>query len=303
VNWDDLRFLLAVERRGTLARAAKDLDVTKATVSRRLLALEEAVGTRLVERRPAGLLITAAGLELLETAKGMESAVASAEARIASSPDAKPRGPVRLTAPQWLAERLLIPALSELRARHEELEVQLIGTNAILNLVQHEADLAIRNVRPTHRSLAVRRIAELGGCVYASETYLDRRGTPPSREAVTGHDVLVYEGLGGIPGFEWMREPEGGRIAFRANDAVALLSAVQAGLGLAALPCLLADGEPGVRRVESLGISHCDVLLVTPQELRRTARVRAVSDFVVELFKRHRSLIEGRARRDVVVDD
>lgn len=298
MNWDDLRYLLAVQRRRTLAGAARELKVAKATVSRRLSTLEHAVGTRLVERKPAGLVLTPAGRALLETATGIESAVASVEARIAASADAQPRGIVRLTAPQWVAERLLIGALPELRARHPELEVELIGSNAMLNLVQHEADLAIRNVRPAHRSLAVRRIAVLGGCVYASDRYLALRGKPASRGEIAGHDVLVYESIGGIPGFEWLRDAEhGGNIAFRANDAVALTSAASAGLGLAALPCMLGDQDARLRRVPGLGFSRCDVFLVTHQELRRAARICAVRDFVVELFAQQRALIAGELAR------
>jgi DNA-binding transcriptional LysR family regulator len=294
VNWDDLRYLLAVQRRGTLAGAAKELNVTKATASRRLSALEEAVGTRLFERRPNGLALTAAGSALVEAAREMEDAVASVEARLTSAADVRPSGLVRVTAPQWIAERLLISELPDLKKRYPDLDIDLIGTNKILNLAQHEADLAIRNVAPTHRSLFTRRIAELGGCVYASKAYLERCGVPQSKEDVASHDVLVYESLGGIPGFEWMREPERARrIAFRANDAIALMSAASAGLGLTALPCMLADGEPTLTRVPALGFSRCDVLLVGHEQTRRAARIRAVSDFIVDVFRRQRDLIRG----------
>jgi molybdate transport repressor ModE-like protein len=294
VNWDDLRYLLAVQRRGSLAGAAKELNVTKATASRRLSALEESVGTRLVERRPNGLVLTPAGLAVVEAAQEMADAVASVEARLHSAADARPSGLVRLTAPQWIAERLLIPELPTLKERYPELDIDLIGTNKILNLAQHEADLAIRNVPPPHRSLYSRRIAELGGCVYASKTYLESRGVPLSTEDVASHDVLVYESLGGIPGFEWMRDSDRVcRIAFRANDAVALMSAASAGLGLAALPCMLADTEPTLERVPTLGFSRCDVLLVGHEQTRRVARLRAVSDFVVEVFRQQRALIRG----------
>ena len=294
MNWDDLRYLLAVQRRGTLAGAAKELNVTKATASRRLSALEEAFGMRLFERRPKGLVLTAAGSALVETAREMEDAVASAEARLASATDVRPRGVVRVTAPQWIADRLLILELPTLKERYPELDIDLIGTNKILNLAQHEADLAIRNVAPTHRSLFARRIAELGGCVYASKAYLEQRGVPESKEDVVSHDVLVYESLGGIPGFEWMREPNRARrIAFRANDAVALMSAALAALGLAALPCMLADREPTLNRLPTLGFSRCDVLLVGHEQTRGAARIRAVSDFIVDVFRRRRDLIRG----------
>jgi DNA-binding transcriptional LysR family regulator len=294
VDWNDLRFLLAAHEKGSLAGAAKSLKVTKATVSRRLAALEEALGTRVVERSPSGLTLTPAGREVLAAAEGVATALGSLEERLADATDAHPRGTVRLTAPQWLAARLLIPELPELSKRYPGLDVQLVGTNEILNLAQREADIAIRNVRPPHQSLIWRKIADLGGCVYASKLYLERRGSPRSAAAIEGYDVLTYEGLGGMPGFEWLREPaRGARIAFRANDPEALVGAATAGLGLCAVPCLLGDAEPALVRVTTLGFSRCDLLLVTHEETRNVRRVRVVTDFVTEVFGRHRALIEG----------
>ena len=292
MDWDDLRYLLAVHRRGTLAKAAKELKVTKATASRRLAALEASLGVRLVERNPAGLELTEAGREALAAATEMDEAVAALEERVTSASEARPRGRVRLTAPQWLAERILIGAMPALRKRHPGLDVELLGTNQMLNIVQREADLAIRNVRPKQRSLTARKVGLLGGCVYASKLYLERRGTPPSREAVGDHDILLYETLGGMPGFEWLKDT-GGTVTFRANDPTALVSAATAGLGLVAVPCMLGDREPSLERVTTLGFSRCDLFLVTPEQLRAVPRVRAVADFVVDVLREHRALVEG----------
>jgi DNA-binding transcriptional LysR family regulator len=201
---------------------------------------------------------------------------------------------VRLTAPQWLAQRILIGAMPDLRRQYPELDVELLGTNQIVNLAQREADIALRNVRPSQPSLAARKVGQLGGCVYASKLYLQRRGVPASRETITGHDVLVYETLGGMPGFEWLKEPSrGSSVAFRANDPAALVSAATAGLGLAAVPCLLGDSEPSLVRVPTLGFARCDLFLVTHEQLRATSRVRAVGDFLVEVLRRNRAVIEG----------
>jgi DNA-binding transcriptional LysR family regulator len=294
VDWNDLRYLLAAHEKGSLAAAAKSLKVTKATVSRRLAALEEALGTRVVERSPNGLALTAAGREVVAAAEGVASALGSLEERLAEATDAHARGSVLLTAPQWLAERVLIPELPDLAKHYPGLDVRLVGTNQILNLAQREADVAIRNVRPSHQSLIWRKIADLGGCVYASKLYLERRGQPSSADAIAGHDVLTYEGLGGMPGFEWMQDPaHGARVAFRANDPQALVGAATAGLGLCAVPCLLGDAEPALIRVTTLGFSRCDLLLVTHEETRNVRRVRVVTDFVTELVGRHRAKIEG----------
>jgi molybdate transport repressor ModE-like protein len=190
-----------VQRQGSLARAARELGVTKATASRRLAALEEALGAKLVERRPSGLELTPAGRQAIAAAEGVEAALAGLADRVSAAADVRPAGLVRVTVPPWIADRFLIPALPELTARYSELQVDLDGTNKILNLAQREADVAIRNARPTQRSLIVRKVARLGGCVYGSRLYLEGRGTPRSRKEVVGHDVLAYETLGGMPGF------------------------------------------------------------------------------------------------------
>src|SRR5690349_20925704 len=116
----------------SLARAAHELAVTKATVSRRLAALESSLGVRLFERRPGGVVLTAAGKEAIATAEGIDTALGALEQRVTARTEKKPRGSVRLTAPHWLAGRLLIPALPELSQRYPELDVQLVGTNQIL---------------------------------------------------------------------------------------------------------------------------------------------------------------------------
>ena len=293
MDWNDLRYLLAVHRRGSLAAAAKELGVTKATMSRRLAALEEATHARLLERRPNGLALTAAGREAVAVAEQIAQASDSLEARIAATREDLPRGSVRFTAPQWIAERFVIPELPLLKERYPDLDVKLLGTNTILNVAQREADLAVRNVKPTQASLIAKKIVTLGGCVYASRLYLERRGVPSGRDALKGHDLLVYETLGGMPGFEWMSEPPAGAsIAFRANDPLSLVSAAAAGLGLAAVPSMLGDVDDALERVETLGVGHCDLFLVSHEQDRATPRVRVVADFITEVLLEHRRVID-----------
>jgi molybdate transport repressor ModE-like protein len=294
VDWDDLRYLLAVHRTGSLAKAARELNVTKATASRRLAALEEAAGTKLMTRTPKGLALTEAGKEAVAAAESIAATVERLSEKVRQSADGAPRGTVHVTAPPWLAERMLIPALTELRERYAELDVQLNGTNQLLNIAQREADLAIRNVRPEQASVTSKKLIELGGCVYASKLYLERRSMPAGRQQLGGHDLLVYATIGGMPGFEWLREEEtGGRIAFRANDPAALVSAASAGLGLCAVPCLLGDAEPALQRVKTLGFNRCDLFLVAPEGSRSLQRVKVVGDFLTEVLQRHRKQIEG----------
>jgi DNA-binding transcriptional LysR family regulator len=294
VDWDDLRYLLAAHRAGSIAGAARVLGVTKATASRRLAALESALDARLFDRTRDGLTLTAAGHAVLDAARGIDDALSTLKDSVLATSESRPQGVVRVTAPPWLADRYIIPALPELRELHPGIEVRLVTSNHLLNLGEREADLAIRNVRPTQQSLGVRKIVELGGCVYASSLYLDRRGMPGGREDLSKHDVLVYESLGGMPGFEWLSEQgTGAKVAFRANDPVALVGAASAGLGLAAVPCLLGDAEPSLRRVPALGFARCDMFLVSTEAARTAARTRIVADFLASVFERNRAAIQG----------
>lgn len=294
MDWDDLRYLLAAHRAGSIAGAARVLGVTKATASRRLAALESALDARLFDRTRDGLALTAAGQAVVDAARGMDETVSMLKDAVLDASQSQPQGVVRVTAPPWLADRYIVPSLSELGEQYPGIEVRLVTSNHLLNLGEREADLAIRNVRPTQQSLAVRKLVELGGCVYASSLYLDRRGMPGGREDLPKHDVLVYESLGGMPGFEWLSEQgTGAKVAFRANDPVALVGAATAGLGLAAVPCLLGDAEPSLRRVPALGFSRCDMFLVSTEAARTAARTRIVGDFLANVFARNRAVIEG----------
>ena len=294
MDWNDLRYLLAIHRKGSLAAASKDLGVTKATASRRLAALEEALGVELVQRTPDGVVLTDAGKAALAAAEEMDRSATLLRDRLGASSDGEVRGTVRLTAPQWLAERLFLAELPVLKERYPKLEVQFLGTNAVLDVSRREADLALRNVRPTQQSLVFRKAGTLAGRVYGSKLYLESRGRPASREDLQSHDLLAYEGLGGMPGFEWLRDPAyASRIAFRANDPVGLRSAAAAGLGLAALPSLLGDEEAALERVDTLGVGHTDMFLVMPEQLQASEPVRVVAAFVEAILRNHSARLLG----------
>jgi DNA-binding transcriptional LysR family regulator len=294
VDWNDLRYLLAVHRRGSLAGAARELRVTKATAGRRLALLETALGAQLVERKPRGMALTSAGRQAVAAASSMSDAMVELKERLSRVADDRVVGLVRATAAGWLASRLLIPALPALRDRYPDLEVELLSTNRVLNLAEREADVALRNVKPAQRCLIARRIGQIGGCVYAARAYLDGRTPPRSAAALASHELLLHDGPGGMPDFEWLQSPNlAAKIAFRTSDPVALVAAATAGLGLAALPCFLADREPGLVRIPGLGFSRCDLWLVVHEQVHKTARVRAVTHFIATLLGTQREALAG----------
>lgn len=295
MDWNDLRYLLAVHRCRSLARAAEELGVTKATASRRLAALEESLALQLVERRPDGMVLTASATPILEAALAMERAAQAVDVARATAERDRIAGPVRLTAPPWLAERVIIPALPAFRARYPDVEVKLLMGHSLLDMGAREADLALRNVRPTQGPLVSRRVGELAGCAYASALYLERRGTPTNKDDLLSHDLIAYETLGGMPGFEWFRDPPyDARIVFRANDPVGMASAASAGMGIAAVPCVIGETDAQLRRIESLGVAFSPLFLVTHEDDRDAQRVRVVAQLVEDAVRMNEAILLGR---------
>jgi DNA-binding transcriptional LysR family regulator len=293
MDWNDLRYLLAVHESGSLAKAATALGVTKSTVSRRLAALDEALGTRLTVRDTAGVTMTEAGLGAIPAAQAMQQAVLSLS-EVMLEHEHVP-GVVRVTAPPWLAERLLIPAVPTLRSSHPELDVRIVGSHELVDMSTGQMDIALRNVIPSSGPLVCRRVGELAGCVYGSELYLERRGAPRRRDDLESHDLLAYEGMAGMPGFEWIRDEHWAtHIVFRAGDPVGLTSAIAAGLGLGAVPCILGETSPTLRRIESLGVGFSPLYVITHERNHAAPRIRAVIQFLEEVLRNNVGVLMGR---------
>jgi|CXWL01.1.fsa_nt_gi DNA-binding transcriptional LysR family regulator len=290
LDWDDLRFLLALQRTGSLARAAALLEVDKSTVGRRLDTLEAALGEPLVQRLPAGYRLTAAGQRACETAHAMSDLL---DDLLGQSQAHAAAGVVRLTAPAWFSRMVLIPALPEFRAEYPQLELEFLTTNLVVSMTKREADLAIRNLRPEERGLVSRRLGELGSMLYGSNEYLASTGPLDDRDSLARcHFVSYHERLSHIEGFAWL-EVLGAPVAFRASDTLALAEACTAGLGLAVLPCWLGDAAP-LQRVALAG--HCQetIWLVMPSELRHRPALRGTANWVARLFALHAARLGGR---------
>jgi len=176
LRWDDARVLLALRRAGSLSGAGERLGVNASTVSRRLDALEAALGAHLYDRTPDGVLPTAAVEGLLPHAEAMERAAADL-VLAAQGREVRPEGEVRVTAPPGVAEFLLAPALPRLLRRHPGLRVSLDATVAYADLTRREADLALRTSRPTRGDLVARKLGEARWGAFAAPSYAAEMGT------------------------------------------------------------------------------------------------------------------------------
>lgn len=293
MDWNDLRYFLAVAKAGTLLGAARALGVEHTTVGRRLTALETALGARVVLRGKGGLSLTPAGHAILGSVEAMAELADTIERRVAGE-DARAAGTVRLTIPES-ANAYMMQQLGPLRERHPELVVEVLSSNLPLDLRRGEADVALRFVEVTDPELVVRKIGTVGWALYAAPSYLERRGTPASEDDLGAHEVIGFDtSLAGALGGVWLAERGStANVVLRGNSLGANASAAGAGLGMTPLPCFMGDSDPALRRVPDIAVGSRDILLVAHPDLCRTGRVRALIDFVVELFARDAALWRG----------
>ncbi len=286
MNWDDLRVLVVLAREKTLAAASRRLGVDQTTVARRLRALEESLGAILFERSEGRWRLTSFGLGAVERAERIEEDVAGI-VRSAEVETQTVSGVVRLTSVAAINSEYLIHRLPDLYARHPDLVIDLVDSDANLNIARHEADIAIRASRPESGDFIIRKLAVIGFAVYESA----RPGV------VTGRDdwVAYNEDLAHLPEMRWLEtHMEGGRIRLRDSGIRTLCGAVASGIGRGILPCLIGDTHPELRRSAPGGpmLSRDEWLLIHP-EARESARVAVVGDWLVERFTADAHLFSG----------
>lgn len=285
MNWDDLRFFLSVARTGTLSGAAREIGVNHATVLRRLRALEEELETALFERRADGYGLTAAGEEILKSAGRIEDE-ALAIARTVSGRDVRLSGPVRIATVDTFSDVIIAPHLPAFAARYPGITIELFVADQHANLSRREADIALRPSNNPGDTMVGRRIGRLGFALYAARdsnwTLMAERAGEPLR-ILTGDGVLDR-----LAAMRWFRERmQGAAEAMRANSFLTLAAACRAGAGIACLPTYLGGTDPLLRRLEDAPEdAGTDIWLLTPPELRKTARIRAVLDWLAEIVSR-----------------
>jgi DNA-binding transcriptional LysR family regulator len=298
-DWSDLRFLLAIARHGSTLAAAKALGVSQPTVQRRLKALEERTGHSLAERHPTGYRLTELGEAMLPYAEDVERSAMAFERKLASDGQ-QLSGTLRVTCPEGVASRVLVPLVKDFRAKYPQLSVELIMTDRRLDLARGEAEVAVRIHEPGEGSLVARKIAESRWMIYGSRSYIERHGEPKILTELDRHAVVEFGGeLAECHAARWLRQaaPKA-TIAARGNSMLGVLAAVKSGAGLAPLPMMLGGPDADLQSV--LGpVPALDtrIYLVMHPELRRAPRVRVFCDFVCAEIGRFRPLLIGEDAR------
>jgi DNA-binding transcriptional LysR family regulator len=283
-DWNDLKAFLAVARGGSTLAAAKALGVNQTTVARRIESLENDLSLKLFERGQSGSRLTEEGRDLFAEAEKVERAAVAFSNR-AEAHGRGLAGAIKITCSEVLANSSITPALGHFRRRHPEVQIELKITDEVLDIAAGEADIAIRAGRLLEPSdLVARKLADYEFALYCSRGYAAQRGVPATPAELKDHDLITGEASGRpLPGVTWMLAQAGGKPpAHSSNSMTNMMHAVRAGLGIAPLSCLLADGMTDlVRCSEEIEEARGSSWLVTRREAKDTPRIRAFIDFLV----------------------
>ena len=288
LDWDDLRFFLAIVRTGSLSAAARDLRVTQSTVGRRLASLESSLGARLLHRTPDGYVPTLAGEAILAQAKRIEEQALAVE-RTVGGRDALLEGVVRVTAVETLASHALAPAFCALQLGHPEIGIELLANVRHMSLAMREADIAVRLTRFEQHDLVTRRIGAMAHGLYASPAYLKRHGAPDFTAGCAGHQLVT--GLDGaeVPQLaNWLAEiAPRATVALRTDSPEAQVQAGLCGQGLVCLPRLRGDALPDeLQRLRPpVDQALVEIWLAVHKDNRRIMRIRLVLDAVATAIR------------------
>ncbi|MDQ0468986.1 LysR family transcriptional regulator [Labrys wisconsinensis] len=298
MNWNDIRYFLAVARRGGLTGASQDLGASPSTVARRIETLEAALRTRLFERRPDGYGLTEVGHAMIEKAMAIEAAMVDLQDGFGER-DGRVSGTVRIVTVETLAHHLLIPSLPRLQEACPDLSLGVVvNAMSFSRLPQRETDIGLRLCRPEQGNFLVRRIGTIAFGLYGSKAYVAGHPIVEDRLPIAGHRLITWgDSLSFLALPRALRSwTESGIATLMVDSMQAQVLAIKAGNGLGVLPCILADGEGQLSRIKpELCRQEEAIWLVVHEAVRHMKRVRVVSDFIETIVRQHQPALAGLA--------
>ena len=288
MNWDDLRFFLALSRERSLSGAGRILDVRHSTVARRIAIFEERLGTRLFDRLADGYAMTQVAENIFEQAVAVEGIIQKVD-RDVFGQDAELAGPLKLTVGHDQANILILPKLGEFTQTFPHIDLQLLTTTGLVDLAAREADIAVRLTPKPPDYLIGREVMRLRHGVYGTARTLKNPKDPV--------DVILFRGDEDHP--TWVTENfSNARTVLRVDDVSSMAVATRNHFGLARMPCYIGDSDANLRRLDvPLKPSDWGVWILSHVDLRATARVRVCREFLEDTIEQQRPLIQGENSR------
>jgi molybdate transport repressor ModE-like protein len=290
MNWDDLRFALAISRAGSISTAAKVLKVNATTVARRLKAMEKNYNVLLFQKQREGTVLTDAGQKLVEAAESMEALTHDLDAHIEGL-DTQLEGIIRVTCTDFFLNHW-ISDLAEFHQTYPGIELEFITSYEMSNLSKREADIAIRISHSAPPHLIGRAHANARFAVYGSESIINSIGhdAPYSAFPWISWEPSAYRGRNELLD----AKAKGAQVVMRLENAPLIASAIESGIGISILACILGDKSPNLRRIGSDFEGGYSLWVLTHPDLRASARVSVFTQFIRGLIERDKDLIEGR---------
>lgn len=291
LNWDDMRYFLALCRKNSLVSASNELRVTHSTVARRLTALEASLQTQLFHRNERGCTLTPAGEKLIDFAEQMESAMINLEESV-SGYNHQLSGSIRIGAPDGIGNCYLAACLGRLQATHPSLDLELAAVPMYYSLAKREIDILITVKKPTVGNVIVRKLTNYKLGMFASKDYLARTTPVRTKRDLKKHVIIGYiDDLLFDRDLQFMEEITPGLTPqFRCTTVVAQMNAVTAGAGIGIIPYFMAHAENRLLPVLPEQVIERGYWLQVNPDSRQLARVRATIDFLVEQIESERKL-------------
>ena len=287
LDWDDLRFFLAVARHKTLATAAKHLDVTQSTVGRRVASLQKTMGVRLLNRTADGYVLTRAGQSIFAHIERVEAETSAVERAVAGM-DMRLEGLVRVAGPQLLTSHLLVPCFAALQTSHLGIVIESVPESGFASPAQGEADVLVRLRRFQQQDLIVRNVGAVAFGLYSCVAYLARHGQPDFSNGLVGHRLITLLDDRELSEQEaWLLEHAGrAKVSFKADSYESQYWAAYCSGGLALLPRFRADAEPALRLIAAPSpVPPASVWLGVHRDSRSVPRIRVVLDCIIEAMR------------------
>lgn len=280
VDWNLLSAFVHLVSAGSLTKAATGAGVSQSTLSRQIRLLERQLGLELFERTASGMRLTESGQSLVARASRMRDE-ADGIARSAQGLDSGVAGIVRISASELTANHILPPVLTKLHQQHESIEFEVVATNAVSNLLNREADIAVRMAPPRQRELVARKVALLKVGIYAHKRYLRKHGIPKSLADLLKRDLIGFDQDDSLrKGLLAAGAPKSAlRFAFRSDSHEVCWQMVRAGYGCGFVTTIIAATDSDLLQVlPTAPVPALPIWLAVHREVRSNRRLRLVYD-------------------------